>query len=170
MKFPKQPGKSYPRNESQIPTEKLEGLCRTLFIAAPLLKENPALEINNINVADYYRYHISKLIDSTSETYIRPRAKNGGPSQNLVEFGALSVSLFVIPDIIWNPLPQEQKDALAATMLSYGDGPTVPSNWKFFNIFVLSFFKSKGYTVNDTLAGRVPEEIPGTLPGQWLVQ
>jgi hypothetical protein len=36
-------------------------------------------------------------------------------------------------------------------MLSYGDGKTVGSNWKFFNIFVLSFFKSKGYTVNESL-------------------
>jgi len=46
MYFPKQEGKSYPRNDSQIPTAKLEGLCRTLFMAAPLLKDNPELEIN----------------------------------------------------------------------------------------------------------------------------
>jgi hypothetical protein len=46
MKFPKQPGKSYPRSEAQVPTEKLEGLVRTLFIAAPLLKENPELVVN----------------------------------------------------------------------------------------------------------------------------
>ncbi len=58
MQFPKQPGKSYPRTASQIPTEKLEGLCRTLFMAAPLLKEHPGLVINNIKVADYYRHHI----------------------------------------------------------------------------------------------------------------
>lgn len=151
MQFPKQPGKSYPRTPAQVPTEMLEGLCRTLFVAAPLLKENPSLTAHNIKVADYYRYHIGKLVDSTSKTYIRPRAKNGGPSQVLVEFGALSVSLFVIPEIIWEPLSQSQKDALAATMISYGDGPTVPSNWKFFNIFVLSFFKNKGYKVNENL-------------------
>ena len=53
MKFPKQEGKSYPNREEQIPTEKLEGLCRTLYIAAPLLKENPDLALNNIKVADY---------------------------------------------------------------------------------------------------------------------
>lgn len=151
MKFPKQPGKSYPARESQIPTEKLEGLCRTLFIAAPLLKEDPLLEINGIKVAEYYRHNILKLIDSSSAAFIKPRAKNGGPSQNLVEFGALSVSLFVIPDILWEPLTIQQKNALAATMLSYGDGPTVGSNWKFFNIFILSFFKDKGYAVNEKL-------------------
>lgn len=151
MKFPKQPGKSYPQNESKVPTEKLEGLCRTLFIADPLLKENPNLVIHQIRVADYYRYQIKKLLDPTSSSYIKPREKNGGPSQNLVEFGALAVSLFAIPEILWEPLTQPQKDSLARTMLSYGEGPTIASNWKFFNIFVMSFFKSQGYTVNDKL-------------------
>ena len=151
MKFPKQEGKSYPRNNGQIPTEKLEGLCRTLFVAVPLLKDNPNLEINGIKVADYYRHQICNLIDSTNASYIKHRSKNGGPHQNLVEFGALSISLFSIPEVLWEPLTQKQKDALAATMLSYGDGPTVPSNWKFFNIFILSFYKQHGYTVNEKL-------------------
>ncbi|WP_243347031.1 DUF2264 domain-containing protein [Parabacteroides sp. FAFU027] len=151
MKFPKQPGKSYPQNDNQIPTEKLEGLCRTLFVAAPLLKEDPNLEINGIRVGEYYRHQIQNLIDPNSPAYIKPRSKNGGPSQILVEFGGLSVALFAIPNILWEPLSKEQKDALASTMLSYGDGPTVDSNWKFFNIFVMSFFKSQGYTVNDKL-------------------
>lgn len=151
MKFPKQPGKSYPHNESRVPTEKLEGLCRTLFVAAPLLKENPDLNINGTHVAEYYRYQISKLVDSKSESFIVPRAKNGGPSQNLVEFGALAVSLLINPEVLWEPLPQDLKDQLAHTMLSYGDGPTVDSNWKFFNIFVLSFFKEQGYNVNEKL-------------------
>jgi len=151
MKFPKQAGKSYPRNDGQIPTEKLEGLCRTLFYATPLLKDNPDLVINNIKVADYYRYQITKLIDPSSLSYIKPRATNGGPSQNLVEFGALSISLLAIPEVLWDPLTQSEKDKLAATMISYGDGPTVPSNWKFFNIFVLSFFESKGYTINKNI-------------------
>ncbi|MDD4991845.1 MAG: DUF2264 domain-containing protein [Paludibacter sp.] len=151
MKFPKQDGKSYPRNDGQIPTEKLEGLCRTLFVAVPLLKDNPNLEINGIKVADYYRHQICNLVDPTSASYIKPRAKNGGPHQNLVEFGALSISLFSIPEVLWEPLKQAQKDALAATMLSYGDGPTVPSNWKFFNIFILSFYKQQGYSVNEKL-------------------
>jgi hypothetical protein len=151
MRFPKQAGVSYPKDDSQVPTEKLEGLCRTLFIAAPLLKENPDLVINNIKVADYYRHQIAKLIDPNSPTYIAPRPKTAGYSQKLVEFGGLSVSLFVIPEILWDPLSQEQKDALAQTMISYGDGPTVNSNWKFFNIFILSFYKNKGYAINEKL-------------------
>lgn len=165
MKFPKQPGKSYPGNAGQVPTEKLEGICRTLFYATPLLKYNPNLVINNIRVADYYRHQIGLLLDPMSLSYIKHRVKNGGPNQILVEFGALSISLFAIPDILWKPLPQNQKDALAATMLSYGDGPTVPSNWKFFNIFVLSFFKSQGYSVNENLLKEYLEKSIGNYRG-----
>jgi hypothetical protein len=151
MKFPKQHEITYPRNAGQVPTEKLEGLSRTLFVAAPLLKENPELVLNNIKVADYYRHQICNLFRPESESYIKHRARNGGPSQNLVEFGALAISMSAAPDVLWEPLTKAQKDSLAALMISYGDGPTVDSNWKFFNIFVLSFFKKQGYEVNDKL-------------------
>jgi len=151
MKFPKQPGVSYPRDNGQIPTEKLEGLCRTLFVAAPLLKENPGLEVNHIKVADYYRHQICNLFNPNSPSYIKHRSKNGGPNQILVEFGALAISMTAIPNVLWDPLSRSQKDSLASVMMSYGDGPTVDSNWKFFNIFVLSFFKNQGYTVNEKL-------------------
>ena len=151
MQFPKQPGKSYPRNAGQVPTEKLEGLCRTLFMAAPLLKEDPGLTLNGVKVGDYYRHQLARLVDPASPGYIAPRAKDGGPSQNLVEFGGLAVALFAAPEILWDPLPEATKKALAATMLSYGDGPTVPQNWRYFNIFILSFYQSRGYAVNEKL-------------------
>lgn len=166
MKFPKQPGVSYPKDEGRVPTEKLEGLCRTLFVAAPILKDNPNLVLNNIKVADYYRHQIALLTDPTSPSYIVPRSKNGGPSQNLVEFGALSVSMLIAPEILWDPLSKPQKDALANTMISYGDGPTVPSNWKFFNIFVLSFFKDKGYPVNEKLLVEYVQKSLGHYRGE----
>ncbi len=166
MQFPKQPGKSYPRNEGQVPTEKLEGLCRTLFVAAPLLREKPDLVLNNIKVAEYYQHQLLNLINPESPSYIKHRSPNGGPHQNLVEFGALAISLSVIPEILWEPMTQEQKDALAAVMLSYGDGPTVDSNWKFFNIFVLSFFKDQGYEVNETLLVKYLEESLAFYRGQ----
>lgn len=151
MKFPKQPGISYPRNEGQVPTEMLEGLCRTLLMAAPLLRENPGLTINGIKVADYYKHQLELMVNPASPMFVKQRSTNGGPHQNLVEFGALALSFFVAPDVLWEPLSADTKSALAKTMLSYGDGPTVGSNWKFFNIFILSFFKSRGYTVNEKL-------------------
>ena len=149
MYFPKQFDKTYPRDNGGVPTAKLEGFCRTLFLAAPLLKENPDLTLNGIKVADYYRHQLLNLLDPNSPSYIRHRAPNGGASQILVEFGALAISLTTAKNVLWDPLTQEQKDKLAATMLSYGNGPTIGSNWMFFNVFVISFFKQEGYEVND---------------------
>lgn len=151
MVFPRHPGVARTDAKPASVTEKLEGLSRTLFAASVLLKTNPELEINGINLGDYYRHHLVKLTDPNSDTYITPRAKDGGSNQILVEFGAVAISLFAAPEILWQPLSKTQKDALAAVMLSYGDGPTVPSNWKFFNIYVLSFFKQQGYAVNEPL-------------------
>ncbi|RYG08298.1 MAG: DUF2264 domain-containing protein, partial [Chitinophagaceae bacterium] len=164
MKFPKQHDKTYPKNEGQVPTEKLEGFCRTLFVAAPLLREKPDLVLNNVKVADYYRHNLLNVIDPKSPSFIKHRG-NGGPSQILVEFGALAISLSVVPEVLWDPLTKEQKDKLAATMLSYGDGPTVGSNWRFFNVFVLSFFKDKGYQVNDKLMLQYLDQILGAYSG-----
>lgn len=158
MYFPKQLEKTYPRSEGEVPTAKLEGLCRTLFIAAPLLREDPGLTLNGISVADYYRHQLLNLVNPDSPSYIPLRT--GGPSQILVEFGALAISLSVAKDILWEPLTQAQKDQLAATMLSYGNGPTIGSNWMFFNVFVISFFKEQGYAVNDQ---RMKENLENCL-------
>ncbi|RHL93077.1 DUF2264 domain-containing protein [Bacteroides intestinalis] len=148
MRFPKQPGKSYPTDGKFNKTENLEGLCRTMFIAIPLLKENPDLVLNGIKVGDYYRQQLRNMSDPSKSGYIQHL--KGGPSQTLVEFGALALSLTVMPEIIWEPLTQKEKDDLAALMLSYGNGPTIGSNWRFFNIFVMSFFKDHGYEVKDS--------------------
>lgn len=158
MHFPKQTGKSYPKDGKPNKTENLEGLCRTMFVAIPLLKENPGLELNGIKVGDYYRQQLRNMNDPSKPGYIQHR--KGGPSQTLVEFGALALSLTVMPEIIWDPLTQEEKDALAALMLSYGNGPTIDSNWRFFNIFVLSFFKDHGYEVKE---GYLDEQLNKSL-------
>lgn len=147
MRFPKQPGKSYPTDGKFNKTENLEGLCRTMFVAIPLLKENPDLVLNGIKVGDYYRQQLRNMSDPSKSGYIQHL--KSGPSQTLVEFGALALSLTVMPEIIWEPLTQKEKDDLAALMLSYGNGPTIGSNWRFFNIFVMSFFKNQGYEVKD---------------------
>ncbi|MCA5004819.1 DUF2264 domain-containing protein [Sphingobacterium bovistauri] len=164
--FPKQPGKSYPRDGKHNATELLEGLVRTLFLASPLLKEEPNLKLQNIALADYYRNQILKLSNPKSKGYIALRAKNGGPSQILVEFGALAISLKAAEEVLWDPLTKEQKDQLAHLMLSYGDGPTIDMNWRFFNIFILSFFKDEGYTVNEVLLKSLLEKCLNDYKGQ----
>ncbi|MEJ6979638.1 DUF2264 domain-containing protein [Pedobacter sp. P351] len=166
MEFPKQPGKSYPKDEKPNATEKMEGLCRTMFIAGPLLKEHPDLVINGIHVGNYYRHQLARMLDPASDTYIEPRSEKGGPSQKLVEFGGLAASLLAAPEIFWEPLPLVVKQKLSKTMLSYGDGPTIGMNWRYFNILILSFFKSQGYKVNETLLKELIEKSLAQYDGQ----
>lgn len=147
MDFPKQLEKTYPRGEKDAPVARLEGLARTLFVAAPLLRENPDLTLNGIRVADYYRHQLVSLSDSLSKSYIPHRT--GGPSQTLLELGSLAISMKAAQGVLWDALTPQQRDGLAATMLSYGEGPTIGSNWMFFNVFILSFLKDQGYTVNE---------------------
>lgn len=147
MYFPKQLDKTYPANEYSAKTAKLEGLARTLFVAAPLLKENPDLEFNGIKVADYYRHQLVSISNPDSKHFIAHRT--GGASQTLLELGSLAISMKAAPDVLWNPLTKQQKDDLAATMLSYGEGPSIGSNWMFFNVFIQSFLKDQGYKVDE---------------------
>ncbi|WP_304466542.1 DUF2264 domain-containing protein, partial [uncultured Muribaculum sp.] len=99
MYFPKQLQKTYPNNDNDTRTAKLEGLARTLFVAAPLLKENPDLTLNGIRVADYYRHQLVSLSDSTSKHYIPHRT--GGPSQTLLELGSLAISMKAAEEVLW---------------------------------------------------------------------
>lgn len=147
MYFPKQLEKTYPGNPENSQTAKLEGLARTLFVAAPLLKNNPNLEYHGIKVQDYYLHHLRSIINPESKHFI-PHLK-GGPGQTLLELASLTISMMAAPELLWEPLTQKEKDELAATLLSYGEGPTIGSNWMFFNVFIQSFMKQHGYKVDE---------------------
>ncbi|MDE6693802.1 MAG: DUF2264 domain-containing protein, partial [Muribaculaceae bacterium] len=147
MYFPKQLDKTYPRDSYNVKVAKLEGLARTFFLAAPLLRENPGLELNGIKVADYYRHHILGLIDPESDNYEAPRSNH--PSQTLLELGSLCLSLEITSDLLWDTFTQEQRDSLAALFKAYGEGPTIGTNWKFFNVFALRYLKHHGYQINE---------------------
>lgn len=164
MYFPKQLDKTYPHDENAEKVAKLEGLARTLFVAAPLLKENPELELNGIKVADYYRHQLRSISNPDSKHYIKHRT--GGPSQTLLELGSLAISMKAAREVLWEPLSQKDKDDLAATMLSYGNGPSIGSNWMFFNIFILSFLKDEGYKVNEPQLKEFLEKLAARYRGE----
>ncbi|MBQ0019448.1 MAG: DUF2264 domain-containing protein [Bacteroidales bacterium] len=146
MNLPKQEGKSYPRDEGGIPTSRMEAMCRTMFLAGPLLKENPDLTLHGIKVGEYYRYQIASFLDKKSPVYLPPmRGGHGG--QKLVELGGLSVSLLMAPEVFWTPLPQDTRDKLAEVFKTYAEGGTIDMNWRFFNMCLLSFLHSQGYEV-----------------------
>lgn len=157
----------YPKDESnreRVRGATLEGMARTLFMASPLIREDSTVTINGIRLADYYRHQLSLLVDPRSPQHISHRGQRG-PCQDLVEFGALGVSFFVCGDVIFDRLPKATRDSLYLLIESYADGPTVPQNWRFFNIFAMSFFKTRGYEVNDQLMTRYLAELMADYRG-----
>lgn len=159
----------YPKDSSRVRGATLEGMCRTLFLASPLLREDSTLTINGIRLADYYRRQLSLLVNPESPQYVPHRGRRG-PCQDLVEFGALGISLFICGDVLWEPLPKSVRDSLYSMIESYADGPTIPQNWRFFNVFPMSFFKSKGYEVNDSLLVKYVRQLQGDYRGDgWYL-
>ncbi len=146
--LPKQEGKSYPRNASGVPTSRMEALCRTMFLAGPLLKENPDLTLHGVPVGDYYRYQLASFLDPQSPIYLPEKRGGGNGGQKLVELGGLAVSLLMAPEVFWTPLPKDTRDRLAAVFKTYAEGETIDMNWRFFNQCLLSFLHKEGYEVN----------------------
>lgn len=98
-------------------------------------------------MADYYNHQIKNLVKKGSTSYI-PR-RTGGASQTLLELGSICVSLKIAQEALWDTYSKREQDALASLFLSYGEGPTIGSNWQFFNAFILSFLKDRGYKVKE---------------------
>jgi len=158
-----------PGEERRVRGATLEGMARTLFMASPLLREDSNIVINNIRLADYYRRQLSLLVDSTSAQFVGHRG-NRGPCQDLVEFGALAICFFVCGDVVWDPLPEATRQALYEMIESYADGPTIPQNWRFFNVFPMSYFKTKGYKVNEELLVKYVKLLQGDYRGDgWYL-
>ncbi len=148
LDLPKQEGKSYPRKDSEIPTARMEALCRTMFLAGPLLKENPGLTLHGVRVGDYYRYQLASFLSTDSPLFLPEKKGKGNGGQKLVELGGLAVSLLMAPEVFWTPLPKATRDALAAVFKTYAEGETIDMNWRFFNQCLLSFLHKEGYEVN----------------------
>lgn len=159
MYFERMGNVCYPRDSRRVRGATFEGMCRTLFLAAPLLREDSTLTVNGIPVKDYYRRQLTMLVEPDSKQFLRHRGE-GSTMQDLCEIGGLSASLLICGDVLFDPLPHATRDSLYSMMESYADGPTIPQNWRFFNVLAMSFFKTRGYDVNEKLMN---EYLEGAL-------
>ena len=154
--------------------ERFEGLTRSLFIAAPLIKEEPELQIEGFRIADYYRSHILRSVDPEDELYIgtyqelKELTGNRDPFaffQETVETCALVIGLYESGDVLWESYTQKEKDRIAAFLHSYAEGCTVPQNWRLFNMLDLAFLDMKGYPIDHEImrdhAGAILEWYAG---------
>lgn len=141
----------------QEKAERLEGLARSFFVAAPLIHDNPQIEINGIKLSEYYKKHILKVCDKDDCLYagdfeymIKAGIKKDRlpKFQQTVECSALVIGLWMTKNEIWNMYNKSEQDIIANYLFSFAYGNTHNDNWNMFNALCLAFLSSVGYTVD----------------------
>ncbi len=140
--------------------EIFEGLTRTFFIASVIIHERPDLTINNINLKDYYKKHILRVVDPKDELFVGSyeslKKLTGSsdptrPYQQTVETCALVIGLWLSKDEIWDTYTKEEKDLIASFLNGFANASTVPQNWRLFNMLDLAFLHMNGYEIDKSI-------------------
>ncbi|QAA33521.1 DUF2264 domain-containing protein [Clostridium manihotivorum] len=158
---------TYPHNSSpsdfyelETKAEIFEGLARSLFIAAPLIHNNPELKICNYSIRDYYKEHILRACTKGDANYVGDffelmnivQSKDPFRAfQQTVETCALVVCLWTCKSEIWDTYNKEEKDKIADFLSSYAHANTVPQNWRLFNMLDLAFLYREGYEIDEDI-------------------
>lgn len=154
--FPPIPGsKTYPQPNDpdwRHRSNEWEALERTFTLAGPLINEDHEVSINGIKLHDYYKHHLyNALTPGHANSLPLPEDLPDATYQFTCEFGGLTKTLLLLPDVIWPSYTQEEKDAMAITISKWAHHRTTQNNWRIFNICALSFLKKNGYEIDDEL-------------------
>ncbi len=153
--FPLVPGKSYPQPndpEWRYRSYEFEALERTFNLAAPLIHVDPTISIGDIKLRDYYCHHFyNALTPGHANSLPLPEDLPDATYQFTCEFGGLTKTLLLMPEVLWPHLTQQQRDAMAVTISKWAHHRTTQNNWRLFNICALSFLKKHGYAIDDDL-------------------
>ena len=169
IKLPRQEGSSYPQ-ENDPPdlfrAAQLEGLVRSLYIAAPLLRNDPKAAAGNISLEHYYRVHLERLIDPSSDEFVPMISEIAGRNpRQTCEFGGLVLAFMTAPKSLWDPLPSAVRDRYLDYFADYGHGRTLPQNWRFFNVMMLSFLRLHGRPIDEKLLSWHLEQLQALYAG-----
>lgn len=153
--FPRVPGKSYPQPgdpEWRRRSHEFEALERTFNLAAPLMHVDPEAKVGNIRLRDYYCHHFyNALTPGHANSLPMPDDLPDDTYQFTCEFGGLTKTLLLMPDVVWPYLTQRQRDEMAVSISKWAHHRTTQNNWRLFNICALSFLKLHGYAIDDDL-------------------
>ena len=154
--FPIIPGsKTYPQPgdpEWRHRSHEWEALERTFTLAAPLMHVDPGISIGGIRLHDYYKHHLyNALTPGHANSLPLPEDLPDATYQFTCEFGGLTKTLLLLPDVLWPSYTRRQKDEMAVTLSKWAHHRTTQNNWRIFNICALSFLKKHGYSIDDDL-------------------
>ena len=143
--------------DAQERAEMFEGLTRTFFIAAPLIHDDPELEIAGYKIKDYYKNQIIRTCTKGDRAYVgdyeelQKITNSTDPFrayQQTVETCALVICLWVCKPEIWDTYEKHEKDLIAGFLSSFAHASTVPQNWRLFNMLDLAFLHMEGYPID----------------------
>ena len=154
---------SYPNDSTppwKVQAEYFEGLTRTFFIAAPLIREDPRITLNGFSLREYYKKQILKSVTPGDECYVLSYEEmhrqygEGNPYahyQQTVETCALVICLDICREAIWESYTREERDRIAGFLAEYAKSPTVPQNWRLFNMLDYGFLYKYGYPIDEDI-------------------
>ena len=165
------------RQEIQRKAEVFEGLARSFFFGSVLIHEEPELVLQGIPVRDYYRAQILHIVtpgDPLFAGFYEDNARISGSSdpfqafQQTVETCGLVIGLMNCEEELWNRLSRAEQDRIAAFLSSYAHAPTVPQNWRMFNMLDLAFLELHGYPIDEeVLADHVQATLNDSAGDGW---
>lgn len=154
---------TYPNEHTpawKVQAEIFEGLARSFFIAAPLLKNEPDAQAGGILLREYYKKQVlaactpgEKNFVLTYEDMLRLEGEREPLNiyQQTVETCALVICLWVCREVVWDTYSREEKDRVLDFIESYACRGTVPQNWRLFNMLDLAFLHMNGRRIDEDI-------------------
>ncbi|MBP5653611.1 MAG: DUF2264 domain-containing protein [Lachnospiraceae bacterium] len=146
--------------EWRFKAEIFEGLTRSFFIAAPLIKNKPDVTLNGICLREYYKKQVLCAVTHNEKNYVfnftdmKKMAAPDNPEacfQQTVETAALVICLWMSKEQIWDTYTKEEKDRIALFLRDFAVSYTVPQNWRLFNMLDLAFLYMNGYDIDEDI-------------------
>ena len=160
--FPRQDTKyTYPNDHTPAWKEQaeiFEGLTRTFFVAAPLIRCKPEAKGREMLLKEYYKKQILMACTVGSPNYVysfedlkRMEVEHDPFAcyQQTVECAALAIGLWISEKEIWSTYTDEEKETILKFIQTYAYGNTSSNNWRMFNMLMLAFLYRNGCPIDE---------------------
>lgn len=135
----------------------LEGFARPLWGLTPLAAGGGAF--------DHWELYRRGLINGTDPEHPEYWGEVNSTDQRMVELAAIGFTMRLLPQLVWEPLPQKAKDNLAAYLRHARKFDYADNNWKFFRILVDLGLEECGVEFDRSLTEKYLEELDGFYLG-----
>lgn len=131
----------------------LEGFARPLWGLTPLAAGGAEF--------DHWELYRQGLANGTDPDHPEYWGEVNTTDQRMVELAAIGFTLRMVPELVWDPLPQKAKDNLAAYLKHARQFNYADNNWKFFRVLVDLGLEQCGVDFDRSLTETYLDELDG---------